>query len=233
MYVIHTLPLIIMKKLNRLILIILFLGLYSTSSAKYYRDDLYSMIIKAEEIVYGTIVEIDSKTFTLSIDSSLTSNREIIKIERFENWACAQRWTKYEVGQKVLLFLSKRKRKWYSMSAGNEGELPIVENSVFLNGFSVPIPPPPNLFIEIEIDDENLGFNLEHHNIYGGRFFGTKFKLNKFIEDISFIRENFDFEYGRDRKRINWKVKCDLEKIKQMANDSDIITCVYLLTRMK
>lgn len=125
------------------------------------------------------------------------------------------------------------KGKLIAMSAGNEGELPIVKNAVFLNGYSVPIPPPPIPLGEIEINDENLGFSLEHYNIYGDRYFGTKFELDKFIKDISFIRKYFDFEYGKDRELTNWKIKCEPVKIEQLAKESDLIICVYLLSQMK
>ncbi|WP_133249935.1 hypothetical protein [Marinifilum breve] len=215
-------------------LIIILLVFFSCNAkAKYRPLKLYEMVIKADKIVYGTISELDSTTLTLKIEGSLTNDSGTLKIERFEDWTCASRWTEYKIGQRVFLFLTSWKGKLIAMSAGNEGELPIVKNSVFLNGFSVPVPPPPIPLREIEINDENLGFKLEHYNIYGDRFFGTKFKLDKFIKDISFIRKYFDFEYGTDRELTNWKIKCEPAKIEQRAKESDLIICVYLLSQMK
>lgn len=110
-------------------LILLFLTLSSiTTKADYDPMKLYEMILRADKIVYGEITAIDSMTYTLKIEGNLYDKAETIKVLRFKDWPCAWRWTKYAIGQKLFLLLSKYngdqkrfKNQYFSMSAGNEG----------------------------------------------------------------------------------------------------------------
>ncbi len=203
------------------------LSIFSNSAkAKYRPVELYEMIIKAEKIVYGTISELDSTSLTLKIDGSLTNDSGILKVERFEDWTCASRWTQYKVGQRVFMFLSTWKGKLITMSAGNEGELPIVDKSVFIHGFTIPIPPPPPTK-GVELSNDFLYFNVGHHDVYGDKYYGIECELKEFIRNVSFIRKCFDFEYGLYRTHTNWKIKCESKEIEQMSIQSKIIKWVY------
>jgi len=207
------------------------LSIFSHSAkAKYRPMELYEMIIKAEKIVYGTISELDSTSLTLKIEGSITNDSGILKVERFENWACASRWTQYEIGQRVFMFLTTWKGKLVTMSAGNEGELPIVGNSIFVHGFSIPIPPPPPPK-GVELSNDGLYFKVEHHDVYGNRYFGIDCELNEFIKTVSFIRKHFDFEYGKYRTCTKWQIKCEPKEIEQMAIKSKLIRWVYRETQ--
>ena len=60
-------------------------------SANYSPQKLFEMIIKVERIVYGEIITLDSNTYTILIEGSITDETGTITIERFENWPCAHR----------------------------------------------------------------------------------------------------------------------------------------------
>ncbi|GAB3334643.1 hypothetical protein GCM10027429_16040 [Marivirga atlantica] len=183
------------------------------------------MIIKAEKIVYGTIVELDSNYFTLNVEGSLTADSGTLKIARFQDWPCAARWTKYKVGQQLFLFLTTWNGELVSMSGGNEGENPIIDNTVYIHGFSIPIlppPPPPG----VTLREGLIYFETEHFEIYGGDYYGIQWNLNSFIETVSFIRNCFDFTYGKYRARTNWQIKCDSSELEQMCKESKLVNWV-------
>ncbi|MEQ8926439.1 MAG: hypothetical protein RLO81_11535 [Fulvivirga sp.] len=203
-----------------------------TSRADYRPLELYEMIIKAEKIVYGTIVELDSNHFTLEVECSLTSDSGTLKIVRFQDWACASRWTEYELGQRLFLFLTTWKGELVSMSGGNEGEHPIVNNTVYIHGFSIPIPPPPPP-PGVTFRDDLIYFEPEHFNIYGGDYFGIDWNLNSFIEAVSFIRRCFDFTYGQYQTRTNWQINCDGSELEQMCKESKLVNWVSNVANRK
>lgn len=188
--------------------------------AEYRALDLYEMMIKAEKVVHGQITAIDSTSFTLSIEGSLTLDSGSIRVLKFKDWSCAARWTDYAIGQKVFLFLETWQGNLVSMSGGNEGELPILENSVFIHGFTVPLPMPlpPNM-----MERDVIFFEPTHFDLYGGKYFGIEWNLDDFIETIAFVRNCFDFEYGKYRRITRWKTRCSQQVLEQVAGESKII----------
>lgn len=210
----------------RCIFILCLLTISYNCRAEYKPLDLYEMAIKAEKIVYGTIIGLDSTTFTLKIEGSLTSDSGNIKIERFENWPCASRWTEYKVGQQLFLFLITWNGKLVSMSGGNEGELPVFNNSVFIHGFSLPIPPPPPPK-GIKLRKDILYFDVGRHHVYGAKYFGMEWKQDDFIEAISYIRGCFDFSYGQYREETNWRINCDTDELQDIASRNKLVNWVY------
>jgi hypothetical protein len=194
--------------------------------------ELYEMAIKAEKIVYGTIVELDSNSFTLSIEGSLTSDSGTLQIARFQDWPCAVRWTNYQVGQRLFLFLTTWNGELVSMSGGNEGELPIVNNTVYIHGFSIPIqpPPPPS---GITLRDNLIYFETEHFDIYGGKYYGIQWNLNSLIKAISFIRNNFDFTKRPFLEPTNWQINCNPSELDQMCKESKLVNWVTSEAKQK
>ena len=195
------------------------------SRADYRPLELYEMIIKADKIVYGTIVGLDSNYYTLNIEGSLTSDSGTLKIARFRDWPCAARWTDYRVGQRLFLFLTSIDDDYLVMSAGNEGEHPIVDNSIFIHGFSIPIPPPsppPG----VTLRDDLIYFEPEHFDIYGGDYYGIQLDLDSFIESVLFIRTYFNFTYAQYRARTNWQIDCGKSELELMCQKSKLVNWV-------
>ena len=96
---------------------------------------LWKLILKSDvagecEIQKVNEHEIEVK-FTDIYHGELKTNT--IKVEKFQDWACASRWTKYKVGQKEIMFIVKnlKSEKWIIIGAGNEGELPVENNIVY------------------------------------------------------------------------------------------------------
>ncbi len=114
-----------MKK-TLLILLAFFLSI--KAEADYFPLRLYDMILNADKICWGSIEKLDSTFFYVADNSS--SKHQLIKVKRFKNWTCASRYANYKVGQKVILFLQNEKKHFSIMSAGGEGEIPIINDSV-------------------------------------------------------------------------------------------------------
>ena len=214
--------------MKRIAIILTFILSGLTSHAEYRSLQLFEMIIKAEKIVYGTVVELDSSYFTLKIEGSLTSDSGILKVERFSDWACAERWGEYAVGQRLLLFLTNWEGKLLTMSAGNEGELPIYDNDVFINSLSLPVPMPP-LPEGLNIKQSPITFECSHQNVYEEKFHSYKMELDEFLRVSSIIRNCFDFTYTDSffEEQTNWKITCEQDALSRELETSELIEWVY------
>jgi hypothetical protein len=203
-------------------LIIALLSINLETLADYRPLQLYEMIIKAEKIVYGKIISLDSGRFTLEIEGSVTGDSGTIVVGRFENWTCASRWTTYKVGQRLFLFLTRWDGVLTAMSGGNEGEMPIQDDIIFIQGNSIPIPPPPRM----KVSKDYIYFDVGLIKIYGDQYFGTDWNLEEFIKDVKFIRANFDFEYEEYEKRT-WTRIPGNDKLQSMGGQSKLVKWVY------
>lgn len=216
-------------------IIITFILLFSVNGlkAKYKPLDLYEMILGANKIVYGEITKIDSKTFTLKVEQNLTGQETELEVQRFENWACAHRWTDYKVGQRLFLFLKSHNGKLHSMSGGNEGELPIQNGQVYINSFSLDPPPPqkpngqPNKLLENDIID------FKKYEVFGSDYFGYKTDLKAFTSTVLRIRNCFEVKYGKYRQIEEAVIKCDEKELKKELNSNQILNWTYKKLKRK
>jgi len=114
------------------ILILILVG--QKAFADYEPTPLPQLIIESDLILEGEIISQDSLTFTLKITNWIKgdSTSKNITIQKFKDWTCANRITKYEIGQKEIVFLLQHKKthNWITMGAGNEGELLIQNDSI-------------------------------------------------------------------------------------------------------
>ncbi|MBP4139927.1 uL15 family ribosomal protein [Flavobacterium geliluteum] len=120
--------------MKNIYLICFFLIFTSICHAKYDPLLVSQLIDKSEIIGIGEIKSIENNNvlviFSDLIKGKLTNRT--LKIEKFENWTCASRWTNYKKGQKIMFFLSISKEGIYKiLGSGNEGELPIVNEKIF------------------------------------------------------------------------------------------------------
>ncbi len=141
-------------------------------------------------------------------------------------------------GQNIKLdkniFISIRKNgHFYTMSGGNEGELPIQGDSVYIHGLSLR-PPPPPLPIDRENDTilvsriyEKEYFECGHHSVYNSDFSGQPIKLDSFLKTINAIRDCFDFDYGEFNEILNSRVKCSREDIKEKTETDKIFRWTF------
>ncbi len=109
------------------------------------------------------------------IKGKVDSKKIIVK--KFEDWTCAQRWSKYSIGQEELVFLKKHKKEnyWVIMGAGNEGEMPIEKEILY---YKSPI-------YKSKYFEEEKYCELEN-----GKITAVKYKLDVAIEGIkSYLNE--------------------------------------------
>ncbi len=206
----------------RSICFILFILCHFNLRADYEPTALHELIINAEKIVYGEIIDLDSTHFEIKIDGSITGESGILKVRKFENWTCAWRWTEYKKGQNLLLFLNTWNSDLVSMGAGNEGELPISNNEIHINGLSL-------MYVngdQNEWSNTDFTFQGNHYDIHDGEFFGTKMELSKFIETTKYIRQCFKIEYGSYHQITKWEFNCDLTEIQTKANRSILLKAI-------
>ncbi len=123
------------------------------SPASYRSLRPYELIIRADLIVQGTILHADhprvrlldketaGSTFLLKVNRRLvgTSPSSELEVRQFADWMCAARYAPYEVGQQAVFHLWRPRDEaghvdpsapWQVLGAGNEGELPVLEESV-------------------------------------------------------------------------------------------------------
>ena len=109
--------------------IIIFLLLIFTSvcNAKYSPLLISQLIDNSKVIGIGEITNVEGKQISVlfvELIKGKLANRTV-KINQFENWTCASRWTNYKKGQKIMFFLSAENGVYKILGSGNEGELPI------------------------------------------------------------------------------------------------------------
>ncbi|NVK27764.1 MAG: hypothetical protein HWE14_06955 [Flavobacteriia bacterium] len=171
-------------------LLILFFFTSLSALADYTPTPLYQMILQADKIVYGEIISLDSTSYQFKTEGETIEDREIITVSRFEDWACAQRWSDYAVGQRLLLFLIKHHGKYIAMSAGNEGELPLLGDSVYLDSRSLHRLPP--RWPEAIGPDKRKKEGILLTKLYAlpdGDYYGYRVSLDEFIQTINTLKQ--------------------------------------------
>lgn len=185
---------------------------------------LYSLILNADKIVYGQIIAVDSTTFTLKIEGSITGDTGVLTIEKFEDWTCGMRWTKYRLKQTGLFFLKKYNGRLDVMGGGNEGELPIFKNEIYVNGLS--------------LSQNNSSKNLKNKanktyrwedfykttlEVHGGRFYGVKMDLRTFLQTIDDIQSCFKLNSDQQTAELI----CSADKIDRLLIEDKIFRWTY------
>lgn len=101
--------------------------------ADYSRLLLHEVVDLSEIIIEGKITSVDELDFQVNINEVLKGeiNSNSIKIKKFKNWTCTSRWGKYEVNHRGIFALQKKNDEWQIIGAGNEGEMPIENESLF------------------------------------------------------------------------------------------------------
>ena len=140
------------------------------AEAKYRALSLNDLLAKSDLVVSGTITKVDAKNFQFKLTEIIVGKCDVksIEVKRFVNWPCASRWTEYKSGQKLLLCLSVKrdssgKAQSYTIrSAGGEGEMPIVDEQVYVRTHS-----------QVKLRAERK----MHSDIYGAKLTATEVPL--------------------------------------------------------
>lgn len=115
----------------------LLLGLVpTTTSADYSPPPLEELVLGADVIVVASVVTTGSPMSVRVHDWVVGSGGATIRVAPFEDWTCSARWMPYAVGQKALMFLKVGEDGVHTiMSAGGEGEMPVVGDRVFVHSY--------------------------------------------------------------------------------------------------
>jgi hypothetical protein len=210
--------------MKRLLLISIFALMTIGVKAYYIPYTLYSMILMADKIVYGQIIAIDSTTFTIKIDGSITEDTGFITVQKFENWTCAMRWTNYQLKQSALFFLDTAGGRISVMGAGNEGELPTFKNEIYINRISLLQKLSSNDTKNKANNNDNWeDFDPKSFELYGDRYYGIKLDLTEFIQTIQNIRSCFRLNIDYQTARLI----CPKEKVDKLLAEDKIFRWTY------
>jgi hypothetical protein len=185
---------------------------------------LYSLILNADKIVYGQIIAVDSTTFTLKVEGSITGDTGVLTIEKFEDWTCGMRWTKYRLKQTGLFFLKKYNGRLNVMGGGNEGELPIFKNEIYVNGLSLSQNnSSKNLKNKANKTYRWEDFDKTSFEVHGGRFYGVKMDLRTFLQTIDDIQSCFKLNSDQQTAELI----CSVDKIDRLLIEDKIFRWTY------
>lgn len=174
----------------RILIIIFFLISNFASYSRYFPDPLWQMIDQADKIVYGTIEQVQPMDFVVKIEGGLNTTPRKIKIKKYRDFACSYRWEEYKVGQKVFLFLEKEKRSFRIMNGGGEGEMPMINDTIYIDGRVLNYG-----------NDQNLPKDKSWEVQISSRpYFGLKMSVQEFIHCIKTFKECIQLKVNKNYK---------------------------------
>jgi len=220
----------------RLAFTLLFLSLFSPkiNAQQYIATKLFDMATTAEKIVHGTIVKVEEKFFFIDYVNE-RGKHDKIKVAKYISRTNAYRWDKYEVGQRVFLFLKRVNGEYAIMSAGEEGELAIFRDSVVVDMKCFTLKTNQNLAGGAANLNQDYR-NKQSFMVGNKKVFGLRFPVRYFYKSIMDFRDcyqvilkkpntsasttcfNFFDRYSRDK--INGYKKKSL-LLKLMYNDME------------
>lgn len=163
--------------------------------AEYKAMKLFDMAISADRIAYGTIAKVDDLYFYLE-EQNNRGNK--IKIAKYNGLAGSgsYRWAQYEAGQRVLVFLRKKRNAFELISTGAEGEIPVFRDSlvVDMQCFS------PNTVLAISPQRKMTDAfkNSCTHLVGTKKVFGLKFSLDYFYTSLQNFRNCYQIILKRE-----------------------------------
>lgn len=193
--------------------IIIFLLLIFTSvcNAKYSPLLISQLIDNSKIIGIGEIKNVEGKQisvlFSELIKGKLTNRT--VKINQFENWTCASRWTGYKKGQKIMFFLTTTEQGVYKiLGSGNEGELPIQSKKTYYKS------------LYGALDDDSTKYL-----VYGAELYGYAYSLLDVKNGIlEYLSNKLSFHKIAKQKNIK-KAKIENPFLKRLV--SELYTEIY------
>jgi len=154
-----------MKRVVALALLFSSAGISAEGYARYRPLSFVELSTRAELVVLGSVASTSDETFAFEVERTIRSRKgaapatkgQRLEITKFRNWTCARRWTEYAAGQKAVMFIERRSGAWHVLGGGNEGEMPVVGDWVFVDG--------------------NVSPGFGEWTIYDARYFGGRLAL--------------------------------------------------------
>ncbi len=191
--------------MRKSILTILMLLAYSIAKADFVSLNLLTLIDRAEIIAVGEIICVDEKVFELKTSNRLYCEESILTINKFQDWACAVRWSEYYVGQELMVFLVCDEKGISSIGAGNEGEFPIIKDKVYAI-----------LSSPLEGELKSI-FPPEDYKKTDSEFYmGIELDLTFAWEYVTNIKQCFEFKLNKMHRVESGKWICSAEKAREL-----------------
>jgi hypothetical protein len=190
------------------------------SLAEYRRLQLFELVCCADLVVAGKIVDVSAPEaegseaaklppkFVFEVEQTIAGKvpGKTIEVRCFRDWTCAARWARYEKGQRVVLFLSlpRQGSTLHSiLGAGDDGEMPLLEGTVYPYGLGVRGPTPPAEELE------------------AGRARAWKVPLAEFSAAVRGFRETFAWEVdAKSGLPVNVRPREDIGKARAFRTSS-------------
>lgn len=101
-------------------------------SQQYSPLKLFDMATGADLVTYGVITKVEEQYFYLECFNEF-KKKTTLRILKFAGKAGSYRWTAYETGQQVFVFLRKSNKEYMLMSPGAESEIPVIKDSLVID----------------------------------------------------------------------------------------------------
>lgn len=152
-------------------------------SLRYDRYQLFELVLCADVVVAGHIERVGASTFELRVAEAIVGDElpGRLRVQRFEDWTCASRWTEYRPGQRVLLFLEElgsAAANHQILGGGGEGEMPLTGPDVIVRGYRV------------------RGYEAGEHAVDGIDVEGARVDLGELAAAVRGFRSAFVWEDG-------------------------------------
>jgi hypothetical protein len=166
-----------MKTITALVIFLSTVGMNSHGFARYRPLTFRELSRRADLVALGTVAGTTERTFSFEIDRTIrgrpgaprAEKGERVEVKKFRNWTCAQRWKEYSTGQRAVLFMALRSGEWSVLGAGNEGEMPVQGDWVFV--------------------DVNVAQAFDSWTVYGASYSGGRFPLREVVEALETRRD--------------------------------------------
>lgn len=139
---------------------------------------LHELCLGADAIVVGRIVALDEENFEVAVTRQIAGVTlpARVKLSRFDDWTCGQRWAPYALDQELLLFLERSSdgKRLDAIGGSREGEMPILGGEVGCPYLLHDVPT-----VQVTLEKRGVALRLV--------------PLAEFEEAIRFVRERFEY----------------------------------------
>jgi hypothetical protein len=186
--------------------LLLLVGAPIRARADYSPPADWDMLASSDLVVVGTIRTLSKTHLVLDVKQLVAGRHQgkAVRIKRFMNWMCAQRFAPYAVGQRVAVMANRDPKGGYRIrSAGGEGELPVLGKDVIWRA------------------SYSSGVKIGLHKVWGGRTTGARIPLTRFVALVKGLRRCFVFQPPRGkpwRRPLGAKQVCSAAALTRLAS---------------
>jgi hypothetical protein len=168
---------------------------------------LHELCLEADAIVVGRIVALEDEDFEVEITRRIAGVTlpGRVKLGRFEDWTCGQRWAPYALGQELLLFLERSPdgKRLDPIGGTCEGEMPLIGGKVGCPYLLHDVPT-----VRVTLERREVALRLV--------------PLAEFEEAIRFVRERFEYLPWNERSPGSIVPLWPMEEIEAFGRSSKV-----------